>query len=98
MNEYESDWCPDYSTAGQEALIIAQQAVAIDQTNSNAHRALAAAEFYCNGDFDATKAHVDMALAQNPNDQLSICLLGFALTCNGKVAEGQNYSAENLQA
>ena len=76
---------------------MARQAVAIDPTNSNSHRALAAAEFYCNRNFDAAKAHVDMALVQNPNDQYSICLLGLALTCNGNVAEGQNYSAESFK-
>ena len=95
--EYESDWCPDDAAAGREAIDIARMAVAIDPTNSNAHRALAAAEFYCNRNFEVAKAHADMALAQNPNDQLSICLLGFALTCNGQVAEGQNYSAESFR-
>ncbi|WP_409758093.1 BTAD domain-containing putative transcriptional regulator [Aestuariivirga sp.] len=95
--EYESDWCPDYSAARYEALAIARQAVASDQTNSNAHRALAMAEFYCNLDFDAAKAHAGTALAQNPNDQFTICLLGFALTCNGKVAERQHFSAESFK-
>ncbi len=97
VTEYESDWCPDCAAASREALTIARQAVATDPTNSNAHRALAAAEFYCNRDFDAAKAHADMALVQNPNDQLSICLLGFALTCNGQIAEGQSYSAESFK-
>ena len=76
---------------------MARQAVAIDPANSNSHRALAAAQFYCNRNFDATKAHADMALVQNPNDQYSMCLLGFALTCNGQVAEGQGYSIESLK-
>jgi DNA-binding SARP family transcriptional activator len=97
VTEYESDWCPDHAVARREALAIAGQAVAIDPTNSNAHRALAAAQFYCNRDFDAAKAHADMALVQNPNDQFSICLMGLALTCNGKVAEGQSYSAESFK-
>lgn len=97
VTEYESDWSVDYAAAGREALTIARQAVAIDPTNSNAHRAIAAAELYCNRDFDAAKAHADMALVQNPNDQLSICLLGFALTCNGQVAEGHSYSAESFK-
>ena len=97
VTEYESDWSPDYSIARQEALTIARQAIALDQTNSNAHRALAAAEFYCNRDFDAAKTHADMALAQNPNDQLCLCFLGFALTCNGRVTEGQSYSTESFK-
>lgn len=97
VTEYESDWSSDYAAARNEALAIARQAVAIDPTNSNAHRALAAAELYCNRDFDAAKAYADMALVHNPNDQLSICLLGFALTCNGQVAEGQSYSAESFR-
>jgi hypothetical protein len=45
----------------------------------------------------AAKAHADMALVQNPNDQYSMCLLGFALTCNGQVAEGLSYSAESFR-
>jgi TolB-like protein len=96
VTEYESDWSPDYAAARQEALTIARQAVAIDPTNSNAHSALAMTEFYCNRDFDAAKAHADLALTQNPNDQFTICLLGFALTCNGQVAEAQSYSAESF--
>lgn len=97
LAEYESDWSPDHVAAGREALALAGQAVAIDPANSNSHRALAAAQFYCNGNFDAAKAHADMALVQNPNDQYTICLLGFALTCNGHVAEGQSYSAESFK-
>ena len=97
LAEYESDWGTDYDVAGREALAMAWQAVAIDPTNSNSHRALAAAQFYCNRNFNAAKAHADMALVQNPNDQYSMCLLGLALTCNGHVAEGQSYSAESFK-
>jgi adenylate cyclase len=95
--EYASDWSTNHDTAGREALAMAGQAVAIDPANSNAHRALAAVQFYYNRNFDAAKAHADMALAQNPNDQYSMCFLGFALTCHGHVAEGQSYSAESFK-
>lgn len=97
LAEYESDWSNNQDVAGREALAMAAQAVAIDPANSNSHRALAAAQFYCNRNFDAAKAHADMALVQNPNDQYSICLLGFALACNGHVAEGLSYSAESFK-
>ena len=97
LAEQQSDWSTDQGVAGREALAMAGRAVAIDPTNSNSHRALASAQFYCNGNFDAARAHADMALVQNPNDQYSMCLLGFALTCNGHVAEGQSYSVESLK-
>ena len=97
LAEHQSDWSADPGGAGREALAMAGQAVAIDPTNSNSHRALASAQFYCNRNFDAARAHADMALVQNPNDQYSMCLLGFALTCNGHVAEGQSYSVESLK-
>jgi len=97
LAEQQSDWSTDHGAAGREALAMAGQAVAIDPANSNSHRALAAAQFYCNRNFDAARAHADMALVQNPNDQYTICLLGFALTCNGHVAEGQSYSAESFK-
>jgi adenylate cyclase len=97
LAEYESDWSTDHDAAGLEALAMAGQAAAIDPANSNSHRALAAVQFYCNRNFDAARAHADMALLQNPNDQYSMCLLGFALTCNGHVAEGQSYSVESLK-
>jgi len=97
LAEQQSDWSTDPDAAGREALAMAGQAVAIDPTSSNSHRALAAAQFYCNRDFDAAKVHAELALAQNPNDQYSMCLLGFALTCNGLVAEGQSYSVESLK-
>lgn len=95
--EYESDWCSDPAVAAREALAAARQAIAIDPANSNSHRALAQAQFYCNRDFNAAKAHADMALAQNPNDQFTMCLMGLALTCHGRVTEGQNYSAESFK-
>ena len=95
--EYQSDWSTDLESARREAVAAAEQAVAIDHTNSNAHRALAEAQFYCNKNLDIAKAQVDMALAQNPNDQFSMCLLGFALACNGHVADGQRYSLESLK-
>lgn len=95
--EYESDWCSDPAVAAREALAAARQAIAIDPANSNSHRALAFAQLYCNRDFNAAKAHADMALAQNPNDQFTMCLLGLALTCHGRVAEAKNYSAESFK-
>jgi TolB-like protein len=97
LAEYESDWSSNQDVAGREALAMAAQAVAVDPANSNSHRALAAAQLYCNRNFDAAKAHADMALVQNPNDQYSMCLLGLALTCNGHVAEGLSYSAESFK-
>ncbi|HJT13052.1 MAG TPA: BTAD domain-containing putative transcriptional regulator [Dongiaceae bacterium] len=96
-HEHQSDWSTDLERARQEAVAAAEQAVAIDHTNSNAHRALAEAQFYCNKNLDIAKAQADMALAQNPNDQFSMCLLGIALACNGHVAEGQHYSLESLK-
>jgi hypothetical protein len=36
-------------------------------------------------------------LMQNPNDQFSMCLMGFALACNGHVVDGQRYSLESLK-
>jgi DNA-binding SARP family transcriptional activator/TolB-like protein len=95
--EYESDWCPDPAAAGREALAAARQAIATDPANGNSHRALAQAQFYCNRDFNAAKAHADMALMQNPNDQFTMCLMGLALTCQGRVAEGQSRSAESFK-
>jgi adenylate cyclase len=95
--EHQSDWSTDLERARREAVAAAEQAVAIDHTNSNAHRALAEAQFYCNQDLDIAKAQADMALAQNPNDQFTMCLLGFALACNGHVADGQRYSLESLK-
>jgi len=95
--EYESDWSDNQDVAGREALAMAARAVGLDPANSNSHRALAAAQFYCNCNFDAAKSHADMALVQNPNDQFSMCLLGFALTCNGHVAKGLSYSAESFK-
>jgi tetratricopeptide (TPR) repeat protein len=95
--EYQSDWSTDLELARQEAVAAAEQAVAIDHTNSNAHRALAEAQFYCNKNLDIARAQADMALVQNPNDQFTMCLLGFALACNGHVADGQRYSLESLK-
>ena len=95
--EHQSDWSTDLELARREAVAAAEQAIASDHTNSNGHRALAEAQFYCNRNLDVAKAEVDMALAQNPNDQFSMCLLGFALACNGYVADGQRYSLESLK-
>jgi TolB-like protein len=95
--EHQSDWSTDLEFARQQAVAAAERAVALDHTNSNGHRALAEAHFYCNKNLDVAKAEADMALVQNPNDQFSMCLMGFALACNGHAAEGQRYSLESLK-
>jgi DNA-binding SARP family transcriptional activator len=95
--EHQSDWSTDLTIARQEALAAAEQAVAIDPANGNALRALAEAQLYCNRDLDIARTQASLALAQNPNDQFSMCLLGFALACNGHVADGQRYSLESLK-
>lgn len=97
VTEYESDWCVDPEATAQQALDLAGKAVAVDPANSNSQRALAAAQLYCNRNFAAAKAHADTALAQNPNDQPTLCLLGLALTCNGYIAEGMSCSAESFK-
>ena len=98
LAEYESDWSTDHDarSGGRRSPWPRKRSRSILPT-ATAHRALAAAQFYCNRNFDAAKAHADMALVQNPNDQYSMCFLGFALTCNGHVAEGQSYSAESFK-
>ncbi|WP_395017882.1 BTAD domain-containing putative transcriptional regulator [Dongia sp.] len=95
--EHQSDWSTDLDLARREAIAAAEQAIAIDPTNSNGHRALAEAQFYCNRNFDVAKAQAEIALVQNPNDQFSMCLLGFAFACNGHATEGQRYSLESLK-
>jgi TolB-like protein len=95
--EHQSDWSTDLEHARQEAVAAAEQAIAIDHTNSNGHRALAEAQFYCNKNLDIAKAEGDTALEQNPNDQFSMCLLGFVLACKGHAADGQRYSLESLK-
>jgi TolB-like protein len=95
--EYQSDWSTDLEDARRKAVAAAEQAVAIESTNSNAHRALAEAQFYCNKNLALAKAQADIALDQNPNDQFTMCLMGFALACNGHVVDGQRYSLESLK-
>jgi len=95
--EYQSDWSTDLEDARQKAVAAAEQAVAIESTNSNAHRALAEAQFYCNKNLALAKAQAEIALDQNPNDQFTMCLMGFALACNGHVMDGQRYSLESLK-
>lgn len=95
--EYQSDWSSDLEDARQKAVAAAEQAVAIESTNSNAHRALAEAQFYCNRNLALAKAQAEIALNHNPNDQFTMCLMGFALACNGHVLDGLRYSLESLK-
>ncbi len=86
IHEYESSWSEDPQSAIGRAFELAQKAVALDETDSVAHRALAYAAHYCD-EHDLAKKEIDRAIALNPNDYSNLCIKAWILNFSGHPEE-----------
>ena len=69
-----------------------QKAYALDDGESEVHRALAAFHLVWQ-DFDKAAAHLERALDLNPNDDRIVCQRGELATCLGRPGEGRAVGA-----
>ena len=67
-----------------------QKAYALDDGESEVHRALAAFHLVWQ-DFDKAAAHLERALDLNPNDDRIVCQRGELATCLGRPGEGEQW-------
>lgn len=86
IHEYESTWSQTPQTAIERAYALAQAAVALDETDSVAHRALAYACHY-RGMWELAKREIDRAMALNPNDYPNLCVKSWILLFSGQPVE-----------
>ncbi len=86
IHEYESTWSQAPQTAIERAYALAQAAVALDETDSVAHRALAYACHY-RGMWELAKREIDRAMALNPNDYPNLCVKSWILLFSGQPVE-----------
>ncbi len=80
-------WQDDLSALEREIEAELQQALALDDRDSDVHRILAAVGIVRN-DFDKATFHQQRALALNPNDDLIVVQQGELLTWQGRPEEG----------
>jgi TolB-like protein len=86
IHEYESPWSEDPQSAVSRAFELAQKAVALDETDSVAHRALAYAAHY-RDEYEFARKEIDRAIALNPNDYSNLCVKAWILNFSGHPEE-----------
>ena len=87
IHEHVSGWSEAPREALDHAYEHAQKAVAMDDTDSTAHYALASARYHMN-QHDLAKTEIERAIVLNPNDYHNICTKGWFLTSSGELSEG----------
>ena len=99
--EWMAFWAEDRKATFQEALLMARQAVALDQ-NSSAAQAHYALLLSYTGEYDQAEFHFSKAFQLNPNDSRALAIYGFFLTAVGRTADAliafdQSYQLNPLQ-
>ena len=87
IHEYEAPWSLNRDDARDRAFDLARKAVALDETDSIAHRALAYAAHYC-GKTEFARKEIETALALNPNDYSNTCVKAWILNFGGQPEKG----------
>ena len=82
IHEYWSPWSENPQSAVDKAFELAQKAVALDETDSVAHRALAYAAHY-RDEYELAKRETDRAITLNPNDYYNLCAKAWILNFSG---------------
>jgi adenylate cyclase len=80
-------WCDDRDAAFRRVAEELQTALALDESDSDVHRILAALNLV-RGDHDRATYHQERALALNPNNDLIVVQQGELLTWLGRPEEG----------
>jgi TolB-like protein/DNA-binding SARP family transcriptional activator/Flp pilus assembly protein TadD len=82
IHEYESPWSQDPQSAIDRAFELGQKAVALDETESIAHKALAYAAHY-RDEVNLAKKEIERAVVLNPNDYSNLCIRAWILNFSG---------------
>ena len=82
--ETNAFWSAAPREAARKAFEVAQKAVDLDISDSEAHLALAWGYFRSNSNFDLAASQVENAIKINPNDCHNYCFKGWLLTCAGE--------------
>jgi TolB-like protein/Tfp pilus assembly protein PilF len=85
-----------YKNASDKALDCAQRALALDETNHQAHLGLAYAYLYCHSG-DLVKKHIMRAVKLNPNDGDILANAAYFLPMIGEVEAGIRYGEAALK-
>jgi adenylate cyclase len=88
---YSNGWCADPTATVAEVLAELRIALALDDTDSDVHRILAAATLVVHNDLERAMHHQERALALNPNDDLIVVQQGEMLTWLGRGDEGAEW-------
>jgi adenylate cyclase len=81
-------WCQDAEAVFKQVVEELQTALALDDTDSDVHRILAAVHLAAHHDHDKAMYHQERALVLNPNDDLIVVQQGELLTWLGRADEG----------
>lgn len=84
VHEYESTWSEAPQAAVERAYELAREAVALDETDSNAHRAFAYAAIY-RGLWEIASREIERAIVLNPNHYSNFCVKSWFLLFSGQL-------------
>ena len=94
--EAETHWCTRQSKILDQAIDYAQQALVIDEFDSNAHTGMAWALMY-QKKFELAEIHVDRAIECNPNNYHAYCIKTFLLALTGRASDVTACGAATLK-
>jgi TolB-like protein/DNA-binding SARP family transcriptional activator/Fe-S-cluster formation regulator IscX/YfhJ len=86
--DWKWEWSDSPAASGEKAFELAKKAVALDESDSHTHWAMAAMHFYMRHQYDEGVAELDRALALNPNMADLVSEWGYFLSFMGRVEEG----------
>ena len=89
-------WCEDREDTWQQILDELQEALALDDNDSDVHRILAACHLI-HGEHEKAVYHQDRALSLNPNYDLTVVQQGEILTWIGRPEEGLKWIKEAMR-
>jgi adenylate cyclase len=95
--EHESDWCEAPEAAAERAFELARKAVALDDTDAKARRALGSAYMRARSDMQMANLQVATAISFNPNEYWNFCLKGWLMTMAGHAEEGISCATEAMR-
>ena len=96
MEDFDLPLPSDARVAREKALQNARKALLLDETNHQAHLALAYCHLY-RREFDQAKKHIERAIKLNPSDGDTLAHAAFLLAMLGESEEGIKFGTTALQ-
>ena len=95
--EFQAPWAEDTDLAGERSEVFARKALALDDSDSNAHLVLGLVYRDIKENVTLARKHMDLAINANPNDYWSYCSKCNLLLVTGDFEEGISCGEEAIR-